>query len=75
MREIKLWTIKKDDSGSVVAEPVDSTDHTETEKQLEDLLVTSPDLLIHGLQLVGRQTPVAVKGSSLRLTLADPIFL
>ena len=59
MREIKLWTIKKDDSGSVVAEPVDSTDHTETEKQLEDLLVTSPDLLIHGLQLVGRQTPVA----------------
>ena len=59
MREIKLWTIEQDDSGEVVAEAVDSTDHTKTEKQLEDLLVTSPDLLMHGLQLVGRQTPAA----------------
>jgi hypothetical protein len=59
MQEIKLWTIAEDDHGDLTAEPVDTTDHTETEKQLEDLLVKTPDLLMPGLRLVGRQTPAA----------------
>jgi hypothetical protein len=59
MQEIRLWTIAKDDQGDLTAEPVDTTDHTETEKQLEDLLVKSPELLLPGLRLVGRQTPAA----------------
>jgi len=41
MQEIRLWTIGEDNQGNLSAEPVDTTDHTETEKQLEDLLVLS----------------------------------
>ena len=35
----------------------EAVDNTETEKSLEDLLVTSPDLLMPGLTLIGRQVP------------------
>ena len=59
MKEIKLWSILEDDRGNLTAERVDTTDHTETEKQLEDLLVKSPELLMPGLRLVGRQTPAS----------------
>ena len=59
MQEIKLWTIHKDNSGNISAETVDTTNHTETEKELEDLLVKSPELLMSGLTLIGRQTPAA----------------
>ncbi len=52
MEEIKLWTIH----GSRV-EDLKPTGQTETEKQLEDALVSRPDLLIEDLTLVGRQTP------------------
>ncbi len=57
MTEIKLWTLNQDPSGELSADPVETTDHTETEKQLEELIVKSPDLLMQGLKLVGRQTP------------------
>lgn len=59
MQEIKLWTIQEDGRGNLSADPVDTTDHTESEKQLEDLLVKTPELLMPGLRLVGRQTPAA----------------
>ena len=52
MEEIKIWAI--DGSGAVVN--LSPTGQTETEKLLEDALVSSPDLLLEDLVLVGRQT-------------------
>ena len=52
MEEIKIWAI--DGSGAVV--DLSPTGQTETEKLLEDALVSSPDLLLEDLILVGRQT-------------------
>ena len=52
MEEIKLWTI----DGSKV-EDLKPTSQTETEKLLEDTLVSRPELLLEDLTLVGRQTP------------------
>ena len=51
MEEIKIWAI----DGSEVAD-LKSTGQTETEKLLEDALVSRPDLLLEDLTLVGRQT-------------------
>ena len=34
MTEIKLWTLNQDPSGELSADPVETTGHTETEKQL-----------------------------------------
>ena len=51
MDEIKIWAI----DGSEVTE-VQRTDQTESERWLEDNLVSKPELLIPGLTLVGRQT-------------------
>lgn len=51
MEEIKIWAI----DGSDVTE-VQRTDQTESERWLEDNLVSKPELLIPGLTLVGRQT-------------------
>jgi hypothetical protein len=48
-------------------------DHTETEKQLEGLLIRTPEILMPGLTLVGRQTPIeggaGVKGKTLKIFL------
>ncbi len=52
MEEVKLWSV----DGSQV-EDLNPTGQTETEKLLEDTLVSRPDLLLEGLTLVGRQTP------------------
>ena len=51
--ELKMWAIE--DGGEVA--PVEQASHTETESLLEDTLVKNPDMLIPGLELVGRQTP------------------
>ena len=51
MEEIKIWAI----DGSEVTE-VQRTNQTESERWLEDNLVSKPELLIPGLTLVGRQT-------------------
>lgn len=56
MQKIKLWSVES--SGSTrKATAVTDIDTTETERQLEDLLVNSPDLLMENLTLVGRQLP------------------
>ena len=52
MEEIKLWTI----DGSQVKD-LKAIGQAETEKLLEDTLVSRPDLLLEDLTLVGRQTP------------------
>ncbi len=53
--DIRIWEI---DDPSKAAEPVESTNRMETELLLEEVLVRNPDLLMPGLTLVGRQTPV-----------------
>ena len=52
MEEVKLWAI----DGSHV-EDLKPASQTETEKLLEDSLVSSPDMLLEDMILVGRQTP------------------
>ena len=52
MEDIKIWAL----DGSQV-EDLKPTSQTETERLLEDTLVSRPDLLLEDLVLVGRQTP------------------
>ncbi len=52
---IKIWEV---DGSSKAAEPVESTNRMETELLLEEVLVRNPDMLMPGLTLVGRQTPI-----------------
>jgi len=58
MKEIKVWALEKDEKENLTAIPVDTLNHTKTEEQLEELLVRKPEILIPGLTLVGRQTPI-----------------
>ena len=59
MKTIQLWAVERDrDKPS--ASPVARVDNTETENSLEDLLVTSPELLMPDLTLIGRQVPTEV---------------
>ena len=51
MEEIKMWAV--DDTGTTHVEPASQMD---SERLLEDTLVKSPDMLMGGLTLVGRQT-------------------
>ena len=68
MQKIKLWSVES--SGSTrKATAVADSDTTETELQLEDLLVNSPDLLMDNLTLVGRQ--LLTKGGTLDLLGVD----
>jgi hypothetical protein len=69
MKEVKLWALEKDQNKNLVPVPVDTLDHTETEKQLEELLVRTPEILMPGLTLVGRQTPI--EGGALDLLGVD----
>ena len=52
MDEVKIWAIE---SSGVVE--LASAEKAETEKILEDTLVSNPNLLMEGLTLIGRQTP------------------
>jgi RecB family endonuclease NucS len=56
MKGIKLWEIKKNEKNIPFVNEIKTVDQTETEEQLEDVLVTCPDLISTGLRLVGRQT-------------------
>ena len=55
MDEFKIWALE--DAASVVE--LKSQRRVEAESLLEDTLVANPDLLMPGLELVGRQTPTA----------------
>ena len=52
MEDIQIWTI--DNTQVAQLEP---SNQMESEQLLEEILVKSPDLLMEGLKLVGRQTP------------------
>lgn len=52
---IKLWEIK---DGSQEANEVEVGKQLESERRLEDLLTANPEMLMPGLWLVGRQTPI-----------------
>lgn len=53
--EIRIWAI----GGSGEVLEVEPTDRTRTEQSLEDTLAANPEMLMPGLTLVGRQTPIA----------------
>ena len=55
MEEIKVWRIVGGDD-TQKAVPVEPISQTTTEQTLEEVLTASPDLLMPGLHLVGRQT-------------------
>lgn len=57
MKEIQLWALDTDDSRRPRVVPVDALHDTDTEHMLEEILVSSPDLLMSRLRLVGRQIP------------------
>lgn len=70
MKKIHLWSIGRGKDGGPTAEPVDALSNSDTERTLEDLLVASPELLVDGLTLVGRQ--VQTGGGPLDLLGIDP---
>lgn len=51
MKKINLWSIELDEAGGQSARLVQGLENSETEKQLESLLVASPDLLMPDLVL------------------------
>ena len=53
--DIRIWKIE--DSSKAV-NPLEPTNRMETEHALEELLVSSPGMLMPGLGLIGRQTPI-----------------
>ena len=59
MIDVKLWSLTKDSNDKITPSELDSLIQTETEQQLEDLIVENPNLLMDGLKLVGRQTPTS----------------
>ena len=68
MEKIEIWEVA---SGREAAtSPLSTIDSTKTEEELEEILVTSPDMLERGLQLVGRQT-LMTGGGNLDLLAVD----
>lgn len=65
MKEIKLWKVSPDGKGKHTAEQLSNVNQTETENQLEEIIVRCPELLMSDLKLVGRQT--AASGGALDL--------
>ncbi len=55
MEEIRLWKLVQTPEGGHSAAAVVSVDKTATEKILEDMLTSSPEVLMEGLSIVGRQ--------------------
>lgn len=56
MKEIKLWKVSPDGKGKHIVEQLSNVNQTETENQLEEIIVKCPELLMRDLKLVGRQT-------------------
>jgi len=67
---IGIWVMSRQEDGDEVAEPLTELQNTETEQRLEELLVASPDVLMKGLRLIGRQLQTA--GGPLDLLGIDP---
>ena len=61
MEKIEIWEIPA--AGDAPTTLLATIDNTETEDELEEILVRRPDMLERGLQLVGRQTPMTGGGS------------
>lgn len=68
--KIRLWKVSDETGKNPSAIPLDELYQSETEQKLEDLLVSSPDLLVPGLVLIARQLPTA--GGPLDLLGVDP---
>ena len=64
MNRIQLWSVDRTE-GKLSATAVESVGNTKTEQYLEEILVASPDLLMDGLKLIGRQ--VSTDGGPLDL--------
>ena len=58
MEEIKIWKLGRAKE-KPKAVPVAGISQTAAEQLLEDVLTTSPDLLMPNLHLIGRQTETA----------------
>ncbi len=56
MKRIELWSVQQA-TEAVTAHHAERVNNTETEQLLEDLLVSSPELLEEGINLLGRQVP------------------
>src|ERR1051326_2546910 len=56
--EIKIWKINAG-NGRAKAEAIEEISQTGTEELLEDVLTSSPELLMPNLRLIGRQTVTA----------------
>lgn len=57
VERIGVWAIEPSEAGKEVAQPLEELANTETEQRLEELFVSSPDVLLPGLSIVGRQVP------------------
>jgi len=57
MKRIQLWTVADGTDGQVRAVGLEEIASTQTEERLEELLVASPELLLDGISLIGRQLP------------------
>ncbi len=64
--KIGIWEV---DASSTDAKPVEAVDRADTERRLENILVREPNMLMPGLELVGRQT--TVEGGALDLLGVD----
>jgi hypothetical protein len=55
MEEIRLWKLSSDENKKPTAITIEPITETTTEKLLEETLISSPELLLTNLRLIGRQ--------------------
>ena len=55
MEEVRLWRVQSNGAASAKVERVEGVDTMSAEKLLEDVLTHSPDVLMEGLTIIGRQ--------------------
>jgi hypothetical protein len=69
MEEVRLWKLLKDSVNGPSVARIDGVDATESEALLEQVLMHSPDVLMDGLTIIGRQN--GINGGSLDLLGVD----